>query len=935
MNPKTLNPGVIALIFVFLFHTIAQTQSCKELNLKAYDQWNDVRKPILSNDGNFLAFELNPQKGDGKLIVYNTQLNRFDTIQRGHSAAFLPDHPVLIYKIAPPYDSLRKQKLAGIKADKLMKDSLAIRWLNMDSSLFFPDVKNVAWSKKSGNLIAWLHDESYQPQKDTTVADSTEKVKKPGKSKQKKAPKSYHFGAYNIATSDLLQLDKVTDFVISNENNMLSINRIVGLNDDSCAVYKFNNILKDSLLIFNQAGNVVQLSADQLGNQLAFLHTSDTSSRKLHRLYYLSKNKSDAVIVADSNHVLFEEKYVPAEHFAPRFAKDGSALYFGIIRKPAPLFNDSLTAEEKTSLDLWHWKDGQLQTQQLFNLERERKRSHLTVFYPKANQLVRLESEEIPDVRADFISHPDYFLAMNPKPYEMLSSWEQARYQDVYLIDRKTGKAAMILEKHTSIATLSPGGKTLAYYSIADSSWYGIDTQSGSKVLLAHPKMDVFYQSENDIPRPAGPLGVAGWRNESQLVVYSQHNLWLLNIKQADKSMTLIKNDQLLRFRYLKLDEESTYLPDQIVLSLFNEKDKSAGFGTYNFSDDRFTIDTYGDFRFSGLAKSKHASTFIYRRENFLNYPDILFTNDLSKEPLRVSNANPQLQEYCMGSVELVDWMAFNGKTLQGLLYHPAGFSVDTSYPMLVYFYERSSDGLHRHITPRPSRSVINISEYTNRGYFVFVPDIVYTDGLPGQSAYDAIISGTNSILERYPQIDKKRLGLQGQSWGGYQTAWLITRTDMFAAAMAGAPVSNMTSAYGGIRWGSGVVRAFQYEEGQSRIGASLWEDLPKYIENSPLFYADRIQTPLLIMANDADGAVPWYQGIEFFTALRRLQKPAWMLNYNKGPHNLSRRADMEDLTRRMQQFFDHYLKNAPAPEWIKNGIPALDKGVKNGFQYE
>jgi dipeptidyl aminopeptidase/acylaminoacyl peptidase len=190
-------------------------------------------------------------------------------------------------------------------------------------------------------------------------------------------------------------------------------------------------------------------------------------------------------------------------------------------------------------------------------------------------------------------------------------------------------------------------------------------------------------------------------------------------------------------------------------------------------------------------------------------------------------------------------------------------------------------------------------------------------------------------MLERYPQIDKKRLGLQGQSWGGYQTAWLITRTDMFAAAMAGAPVSNMTSAYGGIRWGSGVVRAFQYEEGQSRIGASLWEDLPKYIENSPLFYADRIQTPLLIMANDADGAVPWYQGIEFFTALRRLQKPVWMLNYNKGPHNLSRRADMEDLTRRMQQFFDHFLKNAPAPEWIKNGITALDKGVKNGFQYE
>jgi dipeptidyl aminopeptidase/acylaminoacyl peptidase len=178
-------------------------------------------------------------------------------------------------------------------------------------------------------------------------------------------------------------------------------------------------------------------------------------------------------------------------------------------------------------------------------------------------------------------------------------------------------------------------------------------------------------------------------------------------------------------------------------------------------------------------------------------------------------------------------------------------------------------------------------------------------------------------------------MGLQGQSWGGYQTAYLITQTNMYRAAMAGAPVSNMTSAYGGIRWGSGWVREFQYEKGQSRLGVSLWEDRERYIKNSPLFHADKVQTPLLIMHNDKDGAVPWYQGIEYFTALRRLDKPCWMLNYNDDDHNLTRRANQRDLSIRMRQFFDHYLLDAPMPIWMKEGLPAVDKGKRTGYELE
>jgi len=266
-------------------------------------------------------------------------------------------------------------------------------------------------------------------------------------------------------------------------------------------------------------------------------------------------------------------------------------------------------------------------------------------------------------------------------------------------------------------------------------------------------------------------------------------------------------------------------------------------------------------------------------------------------------------------------------------MYLPYQTTANEQYPMIVYFYEKYSDDLHRYYMPKPSRSVINFSEYTSRGYAVFVPDIVYEVAKPGLSAYDAIMSGVDAMLKKFPLIDSTRMGLQGQSWGGYQTAWLVTQTNRFKAAMAGAPVSNMTSAYGGIRWESGMSRAFQYEDGQSRIGGDLWSNFDDYVTNSPVFFANKVETPLLIMHNDADGAVPWYQGIEYFSALRRLRKPVWMLVYNNAPHNLKRRADSEDLTLRLQQFFDFYLMNAPEPIWMKKGVKAIDKGRVSGFE--
>ena len=251
---------------------------------------------------------------------------------------------------------------------------------------------------------------------------------------------------------------------------------------------------------------------------------------------------------------------------------------------------------------------------------------------------------------------------------------------------------------------------------------------------------------------------------------------------------------------------------------------------------------------------------------------------------------------------------------------------------MMVYFYERNSDNLHTYYTPAAGRSIINHSFYVSRGYVVFIPDIPYKTGEPGPSAANAILPGVKSIVKQ-GFINPEKIGMQGHSWGGYQTAYLVTQTDMFACAESGAPVSNMTSAYGGIRWSSGMSRMFQYERTQSRIGADLWSARDKYIANSPVFFADKINTPLLILHNDKDGAVPWYQGIELFVALRRLEQPAWLLNYNGDPHWVMSDANRKDFAIRMQQFFDFYLMDAPEPEWMAYGVPGVDKGKKFGLE--
>ena len=312
-------------------------------------------------------------------------------------------------------------------------------------------------------------------------------------------------------------------------------------------------------------------------------------------------------------------------------------------------------------------------------------------------------------------------------------------------------------------------------------------------------------------------------------------------------------------------------------------------------------------------------------------FPDYLVSDLSFATEKRVTDANPQQKDFLWGEAEAVRWVSLDGREVEGLLYKPAGFDPEKKYPMIVNFYEKSSSELYRHRIPEPGRSTIDYHYYTSNGYLVFSPDVYYTEGYPGQSAYNCVMPGIMSLIER-GFVDEKRIGAQGHSWGGYQVAYLATRTTLFAAIESGAPVVNMFSAYGGIRWESGLNRSMQYEHEQSRIGGTIWQAPQRFWENSPLFSADKIETPILIMANDQDGAVPWYQGIEFFVALRRLGKPVWLLNYNGEPHWVDKAPNRKDFQMRMAQFFAHYLKDEPMPEWMEVGIPATDKEFTLGY---
>ena len=713
----------------------------------------------------------------------------------------------------------------------------------------------------------------------------------------------------------------------------------------------------DHVTLLAGVGEYRALTFSDDSNHLAFMSNRDDYKAKSPSwsVYLTASQKPRVQQIATEGSDGIPSEWWIAPQSSLLFSDDSARLYFDTVpiaddvieeRKGRNSKNSSADKEKKAKLDLWHWKDPQLQPQQLLRAQSEKSRTYQAAYAMGSKRVIQIERRAMPSVSVNYRSKASLAVANNTLPYRKSLSWDYPGFQDVYLVDLNTGAPTKVAEKVRWNASLSPEGKFITWFDAEKRQWFTQSTvgKNAKPVQVSkgirHPLQDELHDTPN-LPRP---YGAAGWlANDEALLIYDSYDIWQVDPtgKQSAKCLTLgAGRQQKIRFRYLRLDAEQISIDpnETILLSAFHTETKASGYFQLSSRVESKLPELPPkqlimlDERLSGIQKSKQGDGILFSRSTFRHCPDLWYTDVEFKNLTRVSDINPQQEQFSWGSAELVHWDSKDRKPLDGILLKPDGFDPTKKYPMLVYFYERNSDNLHRYYTPAAGRSIICHSFYVSRGYLVFIPDIPYTTGEPGQSAVKAILPGVDHIVSQ-GFVKEDKIGIQGHSWGGYQTAYLVTQTDRFACAESGAPVSNMTSAYGGIRWGSGMSRMFQYERTQSRIGEDLWSAREKYLANSPLFFADKIHTPLLILHNDQDGAVPWYQGIELFVALRRLGRPAWMLNYNGEPHWVMDDYNRRDFAKRMQQFFDHYLQDAPEPEWMAAGIPATQKGENFGFE--
>lgn len=931
---------LIFALFLIIFQPAVNGQDKKPLTHADYDDWKTLENQQISNSGHWVSFEVNPQDGDGTLRLYDVQKNVFHSFKRGSGARISANDHFIAFAIKPQKDTVRQAKLDGKKKDELPADSLGIYLTDSDSLIRIAQIKSFKIPKEERAWIAYLLDKE-KPSADTAeISDSVAAAgtKEPGKKKLKKKKKQGNtLVVFNPINGEEASYKHVTEYSFSEDGSLLTFISTRNDSIDSVYVHYLTYPGTRSDTIYSGPGYAMKITPDKTGKQLAYIFSADTGKIKVYDLRLRKIAENTTRVIVDTTSTPMPEGWCISENATPVFSENGMRLYFGTAAIPEKEPEDSLTEDEKVSVDIWNWKDDLLQPQQLKELENDKKKNYQAVYHIPKKTMVQLQEENLDRIAIDRKHPRPYALGFSGKPYRKYLSWDANRYHDVYLINIANGDKKLILEKLQSNASLSPLGRYVVYYEENDSSWNTYTVKSGEFHKLTKSLPVSFSYEEFDMPTDPGPYGIMGWTaNDEMLLVYDRYDIWKLD-PEGDKDPVNLSGgrEQKMRFRYIRLDPEEVFIPlnKKLLLSAVNEETRQSGFYDLTIAKEpRLEKILLDDFHFQRPDKAKNAGLLIWNRMSFVEYPDLWISERDFSHPKKISEVNPQQDKYLWGSVELIQWPSADGAELEGLLYKPENFNPDSSYPMIVYFYEKYSNRLHSHYTPRPSRSTINFSYYASNGYLVFVPDIIYKTGYPGQSAYNAIVSGALHLL-KHPWVDKDNIGIQGQSWGGYQVAWLITQTNMFAAAMAGAPVSNMTSAYGGIRWGSGMSRMFQYEGSQSRIGGTLWEKPLRYIENSPLFYADKVETPLLIMHNDNDGAVPWYQGIEYFVALRRLNKAVWMLTYNGAPHNLKRRADCKDLSIRMQQFFDHYLKGAPAPLWMEQGIPAIKKGKAMGYE--
>jgi dipeptidyl aminopeptidase/acylaminoacyl peptidase len=966
------------IVFAVLFapaSTLSATTNTekKPLTLQDMMKFKSIQNPGISEKGDWVVYNTKPDRGNGEAIAYSVNRGKIFTIPRGDKPVITKDSRWVAAVVQPDAQELEKaSKKEKPKPGMALLDTFTGEIISVEK------VKGFTFSDDSQWLVYRLYPEEKEKEKEKQKSEEIkeEKKGKEDKEKKEKPPETSPLILRHLSSGKEIRIEKVGDSALDPGSRFLvySIHDpdSDGNNNGLYIRELKKNADQEKKLHGDPKAKYSNLTWSKKKSRLAFLFHKNLQKdeTKKEETQKDKKNKTYASTLMVWDGLKDKLRTAVANESIPRgwmlpgdnkftWTKDEDRLFFGFKpldeyqwTHPQPqqkkdtgkdkeidLYNiDALL--EKRGVDVWHWDDPLINPNQKKQWDRYKKRVYLSIYHFPDNWFVHLTDMQVPELQVS--ENPAYALGLSDVPYRKEITWDGI-YKDVYLVNLKNGTRRQILTRHETgfrphNLSLSPLGQFVVYYK--DKHWYLYNirllTTRNLTVSLGIP----FYDEDHDYPSDVPGYGTAGWTEKDQSVlIYDKYDIWEFSTQtggalcvtdnQGRKNKIAFRIPKPDRFRMEEPDpedkEEEFYKKNQkVLLSAYSHEEKYTAFYSAVIGKKGVIKLIDGPHRFNLLKKAKKAKLILYTRESFEEFPDLWISNQDLQTPRKISAANPQIKNFLWGKAELVKWESLDGIPLDGVVIKPENFDQNKRYPVLVYFYRFFSDRLYSFnevtINHRPC-----FPYYTGHGYVLFLPDIRFEIGRPGLSAAKCLVPGVQKLVST-GIADPKAIALHGHSWSGYQTAFIITQTNIFAAAIAGAPVANMTSAYSGIRWGRGLARQFQYEKNQSRIGASLFEAPELYIQNSPVFFADRVNTPLLIQFGDQDDAVPWYQGIELYLAMRRLNKNCIFLQYNGEPHHLKKYPNKLDYTIKMKEFLDHYLKGEPAPDWLTKGIPYRKK---------
>lgn len=944
--------------FAFAFLTLAvafgQAATAKTpLDYKAYDHWKLIATPRLSQDGTWVAYAVNPEEGDGELIVRNLRTGTEWRAARGADEEFSADSRTLVYFITPLKADVDAAKKAKKKAEDQPKRGFGILDLTTGKSFTFERVKSFKLPKIGSNVVAFLHEAALStPRPSATPAPNpsptpvaipsaaTTTAPSPAPSASddlKKKDDGAELAIHTLGDAPRdVSVKDVSDYAVSADGKFVAYGTQTkdGLGD----ALSVRTVADDSIaVILRGPGRYRRITFAPERTQLAFVSDTATFAQAAPRfaLYDWSPPAAAARALAATGAGALGEREAASDTAPLRFTRDGERLFFGVASAPTPM--PSNTAEP-IKVDLWHYRDVDLQPQQKIELKAAKTRNTAAVAFLHSGRVVRLGSKTLPAIA--YNENARVALATSDLPYRRAASWRLG-YYDGWRVDLASGVARKAISGVRDEPTLSPSGAYFLGYDEKARRWFTVRTADGKRVDLrtTTPVANELW----DLPIEPQPYGVGGWTpGDRSVLLYDRYDIWAFDpASGAGRMLTSGAGRRTsMIFRIPEgtppddpIDPKAAPLVDDtkpIILSAVSDVTKASGF--YRLDDaratPRLTRLMMRDAAMLAYVKAKAADTVVYRPMRFDSYPDLYADDTSFRAPRRITTLDSQRDPYLWGHSELMAFKNHRGVPLRAILTKPEGFDPHKKYPVLIYIYERLTDELNRFYNPAPGTSP-NLSRYASNGYVILRPDITYTIGHPGESALDAVLSALNA-LEQRGFVDTKRVGIAGHSWGAYEIVYMITRTDRFRAVEAGAAVADMVSAYGGIRWESGRVRSFQYMVSQSRIAETPWDKPGLYIENSAIFHMPAIHTPYLTIHNDADGAVPWYQGIEFFTAMRQLGKEAYFFEYDGEDHGLRQRENQKHWSVHLDEFFDHFLLGKAAPDWMQHGVPYLHRGERD-----